>query len=134
MTPRWKRGEYVAPNGFALKGFDPVAYFNLGRAVRGTPEWELEWSGTRWRFSSSENKRLFEADPEAYAPQFGGRCAFAVSFSANPKAPESPPGSPRLWKIVDGRLYLNQNPFAHLVFNLASRREAADRVWEELSV
>lgn len=133
MQKRWKRGEFVAIDGLVLKGFDPVAYFTDGRARRGHADTEAEWSGVRWRFASEGHRDRFLADPESFAPRFGGRCGFAVSFSANPKAPPSPPGSPRLWTIRNGRLYLNQNPMAHLVFRLAHREKPAEQVWADLS-
>ena len=67
-------------------------------------QYEYEWQGATWRFSSAENKRLFASNPEAYAPQYGGYCAKALSegnvVSTDPNA----------WKIVDGKLYLNYSP------------------------
>jgi len=64
-------------------------------------DFETEWQGAVWRFASAENQELFESDPEAYAPQYGGYCAKALSegnvVSTDPEA----------WKIVDGKLYLN---------------------------
>ena len=88
-------------SGLAIRGADPVAYFTDGEAVMGDSEYETEWEGAVWRFASAENQELFEADPEAYAPQYGGYCAKALSegnvVSVDPEA----------WKIVDGKLYLN---------------------------
>ncbi len=85
----------------AIRGTDPVAYFEEGEVVAGDSEYESEWQGATWRFSSAENQELFESDPEAYTPQYGGYCAKALSegnvVSSDPEA----------WKIVDGKLYLN---------------------------
>ena len=85
-------------SGLAIRGTDPVAYFTEGEAVEGNEEYELEWNGAIWRFSSEENLELFEEDPEAYAPQYGGYCAKAFSegnvVSTDPEA----------WKIVDDKL------------------------------
>jgi len=87
--------------GLAIRGYDPVAYFTEGRPIEGLAEYRLEWHGAIWQFASAENRALFTADPMAYAPQFGGYCAWAVSqgytASVNPNA----------WDIVDGKLYLN---------------------------
>jgi YHS domain-containing protein len=58
--------------GLAVKGYDPVAYFTLGKPVKGKSEFEYEWEGARWRFSNSEHLNLFAANPEKYAPQYGG--------------------------------------------------------------
>lgn len=59
-------------DGLAVKGYDVVAYFTEGRPVQGLPEFEHEWNGAKWRFSSSENLELFTSEPEKYAPQYGG--------------------------------------------------------------
>jgi YHS domain-containing protein len=85
----------------AIDGYDPVAYFRSGRAVRGDARHEHEWNGATWRFASEENRAAFAADPERYAPAFGGYCAFAVAngYTAKP--------DPEAWSIAGDRLYLN---------------------------
>lgn len=89
--------------GLAIKGFDTVAYFAVGSAAKGDPKYAFVWNGARWLFSSAENLERFRQDPEAYAPQFGGYCSYAVSkgYTAD--------GDPEAWKLVDGKLYLNYN-------------------------
>ncbi|MEZ5330609.1 MAG: YHS domain-containing (seleno)protein [Thermoanaerobaculia bacterium] len=66
--------------GVAIDGYDPVAYFEDGAAIEGSKEWTAEWNGATWRFASAEHRDLFVADPEAYAPRYGGYCAWAVSM------------------------------------------------------
>ena len=90
-----------AEGGIAIDGTDPVAYFTEGRAVAGTSDHETLWLGATWRFSSAANRAAFEADPEAYAPQYGGWCAWAVAEGYTAST------VPEAWAIVDGRLYLN---------------------------
>lgn len=88
----------------AIKGTDPVAYFSLEagqKAVKGSKEHTHEWNGATWRFSSADNKDKFIENPEKYAPQYGGYCAFAVSHNF------TKPTDPNAWRIVDGKLYLN---------------------------
>jgi YHS domain-containing protein len=88
-------------DGLALGGTDPVSYFTQGQPVSGRAEHQLDWNGATWRFASAENKAAFEADPDRYAPQFGGYCAFgAASGYAAPTVPEA-------WTIENGKLYLN---------------------------
>ncbi|CAB5123453.1 hypothetical protein D3OALGA1CA_3373 [Olavius algarvensis associated proteobacterium Delta 3] len=58
--------------GVAIKGFDPVAYFTENRAVKGDSDFEYVWRDAKWYFTSAEHQNLFKADPEAYAPQYGG--------------------------------------------------------------
>lgn len=88
-------------DGVAVGGFDPVAYFTVKRAVEGSKEYTLSHNGAEWRFSSAENKALFMANPDRYAPQFGGYCAFAVASGGTAK------GEPEVWRVVDDKLYLN---------------------------
>jgi YHS domain-containing protein len=87
----------------AIKGFDTVAFFTAESAVEGNPQYSFIWNGAKWYFSNAENMEKFRANPEQYAPQFGGYCSWAVSkgYTAD--------GDPNAWKIVDGKLYLNYN-------------------------
>ena len=88
-------------SGLALKGFDVVAYFKEGKAVEGKKDFEHTWMDATWRFSTAENRDLFAKDPEKYAPQFGGYCAFGVTSGY------LAPIDPTAWKVVDDKLYLN---------------------------
>jgi YHS domain-containing protein len=62
----------VDESGAAIKGYDAVAYFTEGKPVKGKAALSHEWNGARWQFSSEENMKLFAANPEKYAPQYGG--------------------------------------------------------------
>ena len=97
-------------NGLAISGYDPVAYFTMGRPAPGSPAFEQRWNGATWRFASAENRDRFNANPEAFAPAFGGYCAWAVSQNY------LAPGDPLYWRIVDGRLYLNFNARAKMLW------------------
>jgi YHS domain-containing protein len=85
----------------AVGGYDPVAYFTDGKPIAGSRDITFAWKGATWRFASEKNLETFKASPERYAPQFGGYCAWAVSQGYTAK------GDPKVWKIVDGKLYLN---------------------------
>ncbi|AYV55270.1 YHS domain protein [Leptospira kmetyi] len=85
----------------ALNGYDPVAYFILGKPVEGKKEFSFRWKEADWRFSSAENLKLFRERPDQYAPQFGGYCAYGIAMG------EKVSIDPNQWKIVDGKLYLN---------------------------
>src|SRR5512139_1734747 len=67
------------PDGLAIKGYDPVAYFAEGRPVPGLAENEFTWKGAKWRFASAEHRAMFRLYPDKYAPQYDGYCAYAVS-------------------------------------------------------
>jgi len=90
-------------DGAAISGTDPVAYFTEGRPVAGQAAITHDWNGATWRFASPETREMFAADPEAYAPQYGGYCAYAVSRGYTAKT------EPEAWHIHEGKLYLNFN-------------------------
>jgi YHS domain-containing protein len=87
----------------AVSGYDPVAYFTVGKPTPGTAEFSTDWNGATWRFSSAANLAKFKANPTAYAPQYGGYCAWAVANN------NTASGDPKFWRIVGGKLYLNYN-------------------------
>ncbi|MGF1650030.1 MAG: YHS domain-containing (seleno)protein [Hyphomicrobiaceae bacterium] len=87
--------------GVAIKGFDPVAYFTLGKPTPGSSDITVQHQGATWRFATSEHKALFEADPAKYTPAYGGYCAFGVAKGALFKIEGD------AWSIRDGVLYLN---------------------------
>jgi YHS domain-containing protein len=58
--------------GIAIKGYDPVAYFTEGKAVKGKSEFSYSWNEAKWHFASASNRNLFVSDPERFAPQYGG--------------------------------------------------------------
>lgn len=88
-------------DGAAIKGYDPVAYFTEEDAIAGKPEFTHDYMGATWRFASAENRDTFAANPEKYAPQYGGYCAYAVSQGY------IAPIDPDAWSVRDGKLYLN---------------------------
>ena len=93
-------GEVNASSGLALKGYDPVAYFEAAKPTAGDSQFSYEWSGATWQFSSAANRDLFAQSPEAYMPQFGGFCSFAVGKGVTADI------SPDAWHIDSGNLYL----------------------------
>ncbi len=88
----------------AIDGFDPVAYFRDGKPERGSDAHTVKWKGATWRFSSEEHRRMFTAEPDKYAPEYGGYCAYGMSEGY------LAPIDPEAWTIVDGRLFLNFDP------------------------
>ena len=94
---------FTARGNLAIRGYDPVAYFTEGKAVKGDKDFTLGWQGADWRFASAENRDRFSEDPEKYAPQYGGYCAWAVSRNY------TAPTDPDAFTLVDDKLYLNYN-------------------------
>jgi YHS domain-containing protein len=98
------QGLTLAGPGLALRGYDPVAYFTEGQPVIGKATYTATYNQAAYQFATEANLQAFKAHPERYVPQYGGFCAFGVSVGAKFD------GDPQLWKIVDGKLYLNLNP------------------------
>jgi YHS domain-containing protein len=104
-------GVNVDVTGVMIRGYDPVAFFTEGRAVAGRPDHSMEHEGGKYLFASAANRAAFAADPEKYAPQAGGFCAYGVAIG---KKLDIDPAS---WSIVDGKLYFCLNPVIHESFN-----------------
>lgn len=97
--------------GLAIHGYDPVAYFAQNAAVPGDFQITAEHDGATYRFATKANKATFEKSPAQYVPQFGGYCAYGIGLGAKFTA------DPTIFKIVDGKLYLNLNPKIADAFN-----------------
>jgi YHS domain-containing protein len=63
----------------ALSGYDTVGYFTQGKPVLGSAKFKTVYKGAEFHFASAANLAKFKANPAAYAPQYGGYCAWAVS-------------------------------------------------------
>lgn len=112
----------------AIKGYDPVAYFTENRPVKGSDKLSYSWNGADWHFSSEDNLEKFKSDPEKYAPQYGGYCAYAVSQG------ETAPIEPDQFTLVNGKLYLNYNKSINEKWlkDKGSYIEQADKEWPKL--
>ena len=88
-------------NNKAIYGYDTVAYFTQDKAVKGSEDFMTMWRGAEWYFSSQEHLDIFTADPEKFAPQYGGYCAYAMSDGRLVGVDEE------AFTILDGKLYLN---------------------------
>ena len=93
--------EIFAVNGVAIHGVDPLGYHETAGIVTGTEDAAVQWRGAEWRFASEAQRAAFQADPDRWAPAFGGYCAFAASRGY------LAPTIPEAWTVYEGRLYLN---------------------------
>ncbi len=111
-------------SNLALGGFDTVSYFT-GTPVEGSADFATEYKGASFQFASLENLNTFLGDPEQYAPQYGGHCAWGAANAA------AYPGDPKVYAVVDGKLYLNYNAEVQEGWNkdTASFIQAADAAW-----
>jgi YHS domain-containing protein len=92
----------VLAQSVAIKGYDPVAYFESGRPVKGSPSIGYDFDGSRYLFSSQKNRDLFAANSERYAPQFSGLCAAGLADGRTVEA------DPTAFVVREGKLYLFQ--------------------------
>jgi hypothetical protein len=112
----------------AIRGYDPVSYFRAGKPTKGERSISFRWHELTWYFSSAENRRLFMAAPEKYAPRYDGYCAWAMSEGRIAVT------DPEVWKIVDGKLYLNcsRSAFAKWVRDIPGNIKKADENWKKI--
>ncbi|MDX2210511.1 MAG: YHS domain-containing (seleno)protein [Sphingopyxis sp.] len=115
-------------NNVAVSGYDTVAYFTVGKPVKGSSSFTTTYKGAEFRFANAANLAKFKANPAAYAPQYGGYCAWAVSqgYTAS--------GDPTVWKVVGGKLYLNYNREVGQRWekNIPGHIQSANRNWPKL--
>lgn len=111
---------FSSRGGVAIGGYDPVAFFVEGVAEQGRRTHAVMWKGVVWRFASARNQARFEANPRAYAPAFGGYCAYAMSQG------QLHDGNPQIWAIVDGELFLLNNRRVHRLWQADTVQMIAD--------
>ena len=87
----------------AVSGYDTVSYFTDNKPVKGDSKYTTKYDGADWYFASQKHLDMFKANPEKYAPQYGGYCAWAMSQNS------FAPSDPSQWAIVNDKLYLNYN-------------------------
>lgn len=114
-------------HSIALGGYDTVSYFS-GKPMKGDKRFTAEYKGATWRFASQANLDLFNANPAAFSPQYGGYCAWAIAHGKLAK------GSPKHWLIEDGKFYVNFN--ARIQKQWVADKEAfiteADARWPDI--
>lgn len=119
---------YRTDNG-AIDGYDPVAFFTDSAAVKGDKQFSTEWNGATWCFATPENRDAFTANPEKYAPQYGGYCAYGTADG------HLSPTEADTWTILGGKLYFNYNMKVkeRWMQDTKGYIEKADQNWPELS-
>ncbi|MBL4852268.1 MAG: YHS domain-containing protein [Gammaproteobacteria bacterium] len=115
-------------NDTAISGYDPVAYFTDSKPTEGKARYTAAYNDAIYQFTSAKNRDLFRANPEKYAPQYGGFCAYGLTkhrkFDVDPTA----------WRVVDGKLYLNLNEKVQKVWlkDVPGNIESAEEIWPEV--
>ncbi|NHA05132.1 YHS domain protein [Mucilaginibacter sp. HC2] len=98
-----QKSEIFAPGGKAIKGYDPVAFFTESKPVKGSDSLSYQWKDATWLFASRKNLEVFKSDPDKYAPQYGGYCAYGLSQG------HKAPTQTDTWTVVNDKLYFNYN-------------------------
>jgi YHS domain-containing protein len=119
--------------GLAIEGYDPVAYFNSGKAVEGKKNISLVVESATYRFSNVQNRELFKTSPIKYQPQYGGWCAYAMGAKG-----EKVSVDPETFTILDGKLYLFYNRFFSNTLKDWKKDEKAlqikaDKNWQKIN-
>ncbi len=83
----------------AVKGYDVVSYF-FDSPVEGNKAINSLVDGVKYYFSSQENKKLFDENPQRYMPKYGGWCAYAMSRGDKVRV------NPEAYLIQNDSLYL----------------------------
>ncbi len=117
--------EIYAPGNKAINGYDAVAFFTDAKPVMGSDRYAYEWKNVSWNFASQQNLDAFKANPEKFAPQYGGYCAYGTAEG------HKAPTKPETFSVVDGKLYFNYNLDVKKAWDKdrAALIEKADTAW-----
>lgn len=120
-------GGYFERDGVAIGGYDPVAYFTEQKPVKGSPEYQSVHEGSTFQFASAAHRDAFAAEPDKYAPQYGGYCAYGMAKGYKAKI------DPAAFTVVDGKLFLNYNDTvrSQWLSDVSAYIRKADANWPE---
>lgn len=115
-------------SGLAMQGYDPVAYFAEGAPHKGDSRFRVMHDGATYYFVNSDNMKRFQENPASYLPQYGGFCAMGTAMGYKFE------GDPKVWHIVDKKLYLNVNPDVDRRWseNVPTNLSRADGNWPKI--
>ena len=118
----------IDSQGVGAHGYDPVAFFTEGKAVKGAPQLQRTFGGAIYYFQSSANRDVFDKEPAKYAPQYGGYCAMALTMGKLEDV------DPNYFLVHEGKLLLQRNEKAHMMFSKdpEGNHRKADENWAKL--
>ncbi|MEO6687420.1 MAG: YHS domain-containing (seleno)protein [Dyadobacter sp.] len=123
-----QKSEIFEKDGIAIKGYDVVAFHTDAKATKGIENFTYRWKDTNWLFANQENLDMFKKDPEKYAPQYGGYCAYGTADG------HKAPTETDTWTVRDNKLYFNYNKKVQGIWNKdqAGYIEKADKNWVDI--
>jgi len=123
-----QKSEVYSPSGKAIKGYDPVAFFTDAKPVMGVDSLSYSWHEAIWLFTNRQNLQRFKSDPEKYAPQYGGYCAYGTSQG------HKAPTEVDTWTVLDDKLYFNYNQKVKEIWtkDRPGYIQKADKQWPEI--
>lgn len=123
-----QKAEVYSPGGKAIKGYDPVAFFMESKPVMGADSLSYSWHEATWMFANRQNLQRFKANPEKYAPQYGGYCAYGTSQG------HKAPTEADTWTILNDKLYFNYNQKVKEMWvkDQPGYIQKADKQWPEI--
>lgn len=128
LSANSQKAEIFSIEGKAIRGYDVVSFFKDNKAVKGSDSLSFNWKNTVWLFSTKENLEQFKSNPEKYAPQYGGYCAYGTA--AGHKAPTETD----TWTILNDKLYFNYNKKVKELWTKNQQQliEKANTNWETI--
>lgn len=123
-----QKSEIFVSGGKAIKGYDPVAFFTQSKPVKGADSLSYQWKDATWLFSTRQNLEAFKANPDKYAPQYGGYCAYGTSQG------HKAPTQTDTWTVVNDKLYFNYNSGVKTLWTKDEQNLilVADQKWPEV--
>lgn len=117
-------------DSYAVAGYDVVAYFTENKAVKGSKEYPVQWKNATWLFSTQKHADMFKSNPEKYAPQYGGYCAYGCSRGYKAKT------DAEAFTVKDGKLYFNYNlkTREEWLKDIKASIEKADENWKVIEM
>jgi YHS domain-containing protein len=132
QTDVFRMKQFNLDDGIAIKGYDPVAYFTVGKAEKGKSAFSSSYHGVNYHFANTANLNSFLSNPEKYEPQYGGWCAYAMGHDGSKVEVD-----PETFKIIDGKLFLFYNRFFNNTLKTWNQDESklharADTNWQKI--
>ena len=132
QTTGFRTKEFNLDDGVAVKGYDPVAYFTLNKAVKGKRDISYAYRGVNYHFSTQTDLQAFQTNPDKYEPQYGGWCAYAMGHDGSKVEVD-----PETFKVINGKLFLFYNRFFNNTLKSWNMDEAglhgrADTNWQKI--